>query len=359
MVSSMVMYEQLLFLESRLDLGDEERIVVPINKSLSEDMKVLQAALEAYPSILITGASSHVPSFYGDSWPVRRSLEDTPVQTENFVITEDYPEVMSYQLLAGRMLRGDLQSDIDGGYVINETCATMLGFDSYEEAIGQTLYFGSDEPKKGKIIGIAKDFHFDSFREKISPALFQFQPYEWMNYKFLVMKVPVHEAVQAIEAVETEIGKIDPDWVIDASFFEDHFKQRYLQETNQGKLATSLTLIAIILTCLGQIGLILHYVLSRQKEMAVRKVLGATVRQLCSMMTRSYVLMMGLSITLAIPICIYFLTEWLSTFYYRIPLGPKPFVLATIGAGFIVISVITSVALNAARKNPVESLAEE
>jgi putative ABC transport system permease protein len=347
------------FLESRIDVEEDERIVIPINASLGNDIELLQASLDAYPGIRATAASSHVPSFYGDSWPVRRSLEDTPVQTENFVVTPEYPKVMAYRLLAGRMLNGDLQSDVDGGFVLNETCIAMLGFDSNEEAIGQTVYFGNDQPKQGKVIGVVKDFHFDSFREKIGPALFQFKSYDWMDYKFLVVKVPASEALNAIKSVETEIAKIDPDWVVEASFFGDHFKGRYLQETNQGKLATSLTLVAIMLTCLGQIGLILHYVLSRQKEMAIRKVLGATVQQLWRMMTRSYVLLMGVSITLAAPVSLYFLTEWLNSFYYRITLGPKPFILATLAAGFIVLGVITSVALNAAKKNPVQSLSEE
>lgn len=359
MVSSIVMYQQLNFMEEKVDLGESSRIVIPINDEISDGMSVLEESLKAYTFVSSVAASSHVPSFYGDSWPVRTTLESTPIQTENFVITEDYLQVMSYKLLAGRSLNGHLQTDIDASFVVNETSVEMLGFQSIEDAIGQTIFFGSDEPKKGKIVGVVEDFHFESFRDKISPALFQFQPYDWMDYKFLVLQVPDHQVINTIEAVEKEIRKMDPDWVVEADFYEDHFKRRYLKETAQGKLATSLTLVAILLTCLGQVGLILHFVVSRQKEMAVRKVLGATIGQLWVMMTKSYFGLMVLAIVLAVPLCTYLLNSWLNEFYYRINLGPGPYFIAAGLACLIVVSVISAVALKSARKNPVESLSEE
>lgn len=359
MVSSIVMYQQLNFMEEKVDRGESSRIVIPINDKISDGMSVLEESLDAYSFISSVAASSHVPSFYGDSWPVRTAMESTPIQTENFVITEDYLQVMSYKLLAGRSLNGHLQTDIDASFMVNETSVEMLGFLTIADAIGQTIFFGSDEPKKGKIVGVVEDFHFESFRDKISPALFQFQPYDWMDYKFLVLKVPEHQVINAIEAVEKEIRKMDPDWVVEADFYEDHFKKRYLKETAQGKLATSLTLVAILLTCLGQVGLILHFVVSRQKEMAVRKVLGATIGQLWVMMTKSYFGLMLLAIVLAVPLCTYLLNSWLNEFYYRINLGPGPYFIAAGMACFIVISVISVIALKSARKNPIESLSEE
>ncbi len=359
MVSSLVMYEQLSFMDDKVDRGTSSRLVIPINANLSDHVQLLEESLEAYPYVLSAAASSHVPSFYGDSWPVRTGMEASPVQTENFVITEDYLDVMSYKILAGRALSRNLQTDINSGFVVNETCVKMLGFSSLEEAIGQTIIFGSDEPKEGKIIGVTEDFHFESFREKISPALFQFKPYDWMNHNFLILKVPEHEVVRAIELAENEIAKTDPDWVVEASFYEANFKRRFLQETAQGQMTVSLTFVAILLTCLGQVGLILHYVFSRQKEMAVRKVLGASVKQLWILMTRSYFGLMLVAIVMAVPLSVYLLNEWLSGFHYRIQLGPEPFFLAATVACILVISVISAVALNSARRNPVESLSEE
>ncbi len=359
MVSSIVIYQQLTFMEGKIDRGESARLVIPINDKVSDDIEVLHEALKRYSFISGVAASSHVPSFYGDSWPVRNGMDAIPVQTENFVITDDYLNVMSYKLLAGRPLNSQLQTDIDAGFLVNQTCVEMLGFESLDDAVGKTIFFGSDEPKKGKIVGVVEDFHFESFKERINPALFQFQPYDWMDYKFLVVEASAHESLNVISVVEKEIAKIDPNWVVESDFYEDHFMDRFIKETAQGKLTTILTFIAILLTCLGQIGLILHFVVSRQKEMAVRKVLGATIRQLWVLMTKSYFGLMWLAIALAIPICTYLLNQWLDEFYYRIELGPEPFVIAGAVACFIVISVISGIALKSASQNPVESLSEE
>lgn len=359
MVSSIVIYQQLTFMEDKIDRGELARIVIPINDKVSDDIQIVKESMKKYSFISGVAASSHVPSFYGDSWPVRTGLDATAVQTENFVITDDYLDVMSYHLVAGRLLNSQLQTDIDAGFLVNQTCVAMLGLGSPDEAIGTTIFFGSDEPKKGKIVGVVEDFHFESFREKINPALFQFQPYDWLDYKFLVVQASAQESSNVISVVEKEIAKIDPNWVVETDFYEDHFIGRFIKETAQGKLTSSLTFIAILLTCLGQVGLILHFVVSRQKEMAVRKVLGATVRQLWILMTRSYFGLMIIAIGLAIPLCIYLLNRWLDEFYYRIELGPEPFFLAGAAACFIVISVISGIALKSANQNPVESLSEE
>lgn len=359
MVSSVVIYQQLTYLESKVDPGEAARIIVPLNVKLSEDLMVLQEGLAQYPYIQSTAASSHVPSYYGDSWPVQRSLGGTPVQTENFVITENYLDIMSYNLLTGRYLNAQLESDRKGAFIINETCATMLGFSSLEEALGETIYWGSDEPKKGTIIGISEDFHFESFHDKINPALFQFSPYDWMDYNFLIMEVLERDVVKAIKAAEMEVAQIDPNWIVDASIFEEHFKQRYMAETSQGKLATGLTIVAIILTCLGQIGLILHFALSHKKELAIRKVLGATVQQLWFLMTRSYFRFMTLAIVIGVPCCIYLMNSWLEDFYYRIELGWFPFLVSAFAAFLVMILVVSTIAVKSAYLNPVDSLSEE
>lgn len=359
MVSSIVIYQQLTFMEGQVDRGETARLVIPINDKVSDDIQILQESLNQYSFISGVAASSHVPSFYGDSWPVRYGVDAVPVQTENFVITDDYLNVMSYEVLAGRPLDSQIQTDVEAGFLVNQTCVELLGFGSLEEAIGKTIFFGSDEPKKGKIVGVVEDFHFESFQERIIPALFQFQPYDWMDYKFLVVEASAQESLNVISVVEKEIAKIDPNWVVESNFYEDHFIGRFIKETAQGKLTIILTFIAILLTCLGQVGLILHFVVSRQKEMAVRKVLGATVRQLWVLMTRSYFGLMLLAIVLAVPICTYLLNQWLNKFYYRIELGPEPFLMAGVMACIIVISVISGIALKSANQNPVENLSEE
>ncbi|WP_416864444.1 MAG: ABC transporter permease [Imperialibacter sp.] len=360
LVGSIIIFRQLQFVESSIEGSSEAgTLVIPLNSGLAEKFDLLKSELVRHPSVLDVGASSHVPGFYGDSWPVRLSPGSDPLQTENFVITGNYLDLMSYQIVAGRQLNESLASDKQAGFVVNETCARMLGFNSPESAIGQTIFFGSEELKEGKIIGIAKDFHFESFKEKIAPALFQFSPYDWMGYNFLVVQAKTSDVLEVISAIEEEVGKLDQQWVVDAKFFDEHFKKFHLEEIRQGKLSTVFAVVAIILSCLGQLGLLVNGTLSRRKEIAIRKVLGARVSQLWYLMTEGYVRLFVVALIFALPLAWYLSMKWLDSFAYHISPGPWPFLAATLVSGLILMTIVSVVTIRSAIANPVNSLMDE
>ncbi|MBX2873344.1 MAG: hypothetical protein KTR30_14630, partial [Saprospiraceae bacterium] len=177
--ATFTVWQQMNFIRDTTRPESQEQVVIlQINKILAEKFQSLKLELQKIAGIQKVSAGSNIPTFYGDSWPVMLNQNSPTIQMENYTIQDDYLETMGYELLAGRTLNSQLQSDIDEGILLNETAMTSLGFLEPEEALGQEILWGGSTKKQARIGGIVKDFNFGSFHEKIEPAILQFAPYE-------------------------------------------------------------------------------------------------------------------------------------------------------------------------------------
>jgi putative ABC transport system permease protein len=360
-VATITIYGQMNYIRDSLRPGDDTQVAVfPINDEIHERYDLLNNRLSNVPGVISISAASNVPSFYGDSWPVSISADgEGAVQMENFAIEEDFIETMGYELVAGRPLTRERATDVSSGYLLNERAVKMLEFETPDDALGTTLYWGGENKKRGQVVGVLRDFHFASLKNEIEPALVQFSPREWMTNNFVVLRIRPQDYGQIYRAVAAEVDRIDASWALDLKFLDDNFLAFHQRDMQQGRLVASFSILAILLSCLGLAGLSVFAAEQRKKELGVRKILGASVSQLATLLSNEFTRLVLVGLLMAIPLSWWILREWLDNFAYRID-----FPVWSIPVTAVVIMIIAYMAIGyqsllAARRNPVHALRQE
>ncbi|MFT4032446.1 MAG: ABC transporter permease [Siphonobacter sp.] len=284
----------------------------------------------------------------------QRKKEKVAINVYRKVGDTNYLSIYGFHLLAGRNFA---KSDTTNEFVINETLAKQMGFQHPGEAVGQFLEYNNGS--KIPIVGVVQDFHNRSLHEIIQPTAL-------MNdrsslYDFTI-KLESGSA-QKFDATLAQIKKLwDETYLGDSfsyTFFDDEIARLYNKERNLVKLTNLATGIAIFISCLGLFGLVTFTAERRTKEIGIRKVLGASVTQLVTLLSKEFLVLVGLAFILAAPIAWYFLREWLNGFAYRTELSWWLFASAGILALFVALLTVSSQAIRAANADPVKSLKSE
>ncbi len=360
LIATAVVYTQMHFARQQFLPGNDEKVVLfQINKNINEKFEVLKAELLKQPGVVNVTAGSNMPTFYGDSWPVVRTLGANQVQTENYTIENDFIETLGYQLIAGRDLDKNRVDDELSGFIVNETAVHSLGFSSPELSLGNTIYFGSDNKKKGTIVGVVKDFHFQPLYKSIEPAIIQFSQIEWLTNNFIAARIRSDQFESIRKAIQHSVTQIDPNWIADVKFIDDNFHSLHQKDIQQGQIFGAFALLAILISCLGLLGLIALSIERRIKEIGIRKVLGASVSNIIVLLSKEYLLLISLGLFVAIPLAWFLMNRWLSNFAYRVEMPWWVFASASITVLVIASLTLSIHCFRAALANPVESLKTE
>ena len=263
-------------------------------------------------------------------------------------IDKDFIPLMNIQFLEGKNFSG-LPAD-SSGYVINETLAKQMGLTP--PYVGSTMSF-HDFP--GQIIGVVKDFHFKSIKEKIGPMVF------WTRWGSgtLYVKTTTKKAPEAIKALEKIYNRYPSDTPFNYTFIDQQFDNLYKSEQRTGLLFNIFAGIAIFISALGLFALATHEAQMRIKEIGIRKVLGASTFGLVRLLGKNFVILVSIAIVIACPIAVYLMKQWLSNFAYKTDLEVQTFVFGGILALLIAIITVSYQAIRAALSNPVDSLRDE
>ncbi len=361
LIATLVVYSQMQFARQQFQpIGEDKVVLFQTNQRLNDKYDVLKEEMLKIPGVTKVSAGSNMPTFYGDSWPVRRDLEAQPVQTENYVIENDFLETLDYELIAGRDLDKNRTADKNAGYILNETAVNLLGFDSPQAALDQTIYWGSEDlTKKGTVVGVIKDFHFQSLHNRIEPALIQFSPTSWLTSNFVAAKIKPQQFAAIQTQLQQLVTQLDPNWVADVKFLDDNFEKVHRKDIQQGQIFGAFALLAIIISCLGLLGLVAFSAERRTKEIGIRKVLGASVASIMALLSKEFLKLIGVALIIAIPAAWLLMNQWLANFVYHIDLQWWMFAMAgllTIGSALLTISFQS---VKAALANPVKSLKNE
>ena len=358
--ATFTVWRQMSFIRDTIRPESQEQVaILQINKTLADKFPSLKQELQKIAGVQQISAGSNIPTFYGDSWPVMLNQNSPTIQMENYTIQDDYLETMGYELLAGRSLNSQLQSDVDEGILLTETAMTSLGFLEPEEALGQEILWGGSTKKQARIRGIVKDFNFGSFHEKIEPAILQFAPYEWMISQFLAIRFTPEALDQIRPAIQTQIASIDPSWHTDLQFLDEGFMRLHEKDQQLGKIFAAFSLLAIFISCIGLFGLVAFSASQRTKEIGIRKVLGASVQSIVELLSKDFMRLVFLAILLGLPLAWYSMHIWLESFAYRIELPWQIFLLSG-GLVFLIAGLTVSwQGFRAAILNPVQSLRSE
>ena len=271
-------------------------------------------------------------------------------------IDHNYIPLMEMEVIKGRNFSKDFGTD-SNATIINETAARLLGWD---DPVGKKLYtyfqdgFGNTLISR-EVIGVVKNFHFESMKENIGPLCFRLAD----NYWATAFKVNTADIKQLVSNIESKWKAMAPGMPFSYQFMDESFDNMYRVEQRTGKLGLTLAVIAILIACLGLFGLATYTAEQRIKEIGVRKVLGATIGNIVSMLSKDFIRLVIIAAVFAIPLAWWAMNTWLQDFAYRINIGWWVFAAAGIIALLIALLTVSSQAIKAALANPVKSLRTE
>jgi putative ABC transport system permease protein len=234
-------------------------------------------------------------------------------------------------------------------FILNETAVNQLGI---RKPIGKRFAF---QGVKGNIIGVTKDFHFASLKQKIEPAVFVYKP----NGKKIFIRTTGKEAALALNSVERAWKNYNDGFPFDYKFMDEYFDSLYKSDVRSGTLFDIFTFIAIMISCLGLFGLVTYSAQVKIKEIGIRKVLGASVANITLMLSMDFLKLIIISMFIAIPISWFAMAKWLQAYTYRIHIQWWVFALAGLSSMLIAFITISFQAVKAAMANPVKSLKNE
>ncbi|MCU0380940.1 MAG: ABC transporter permease, partial [Chitinophagaceae bacterium] len=361
MIATIVVYRQLNFIQTTAIGYDKEQLMV-VNFSAGDNDRVQAFKQEvlAIPGVKGATVSGYLPvqpSSRSDNTFSKEAVMDVKNSFNQQVwrVDEEYIPVMGMQVLKGRNFSKEFGTD-SSAIIINETAERILG---YENPIGQKLYTYNgpslDQMTAYTIIGVVKNFHYESLRQEIGPLAMQLAP----NPYACIFKVDAGNLQELVKNVESKYKKIVPGLPFSFRFMDETFNNMYKAEQRVGNVGLSFALLAILIACLGLFGLVSYMAEQRTKEIGVRKVLGATVNNIVGLMSRDFLKLVLISALIAFPASWLMMDRWLQDYAYRINIGWWVFVMA--GAATLLIAFITvsMQAIRAAIQNPVKSLKTE
>jgi putative ABC transport system permease protein len=356
-IAAIIIQQQIHFIETRsLGFDPEQILTVPIQTDyLKTNHETVRRELESIPGVLSVSISGNQPG--GSDWGIPSLAEgftDENMPTLRVMaIDAGFLETFGMEILSGRSFDDERATD-SAAYLINEEAARQLG---WTDPINKTISMTAVDRKAGPVIGVVKDFHFRSMHEKIGPMVFYMPPVNW--YTQYSIKIDASGTQQIIKSIEQKWILLDPDRPFAFSFFDEGYDQLYQQESRLGQIVNYFTLIGVFLACLGLYSLASLTTEQRTKEIGIRKVVGASARQIVVMLSRQYLLLVMLGFMLALPFSIYLLNKWLQTFAYRENINVMLIALGCMTSISVAIVTVVYKSLLAARANPVKSLRTE
>jgi putative ABC transport system permease protein len=354
-----IVSSQLTFLRQK-NLGFEPQQVLVIslkaNDSPRERCEAIKGELLQYPGILAASAVSNVPGERFNQNPVQwpSDSEARQVEVSEARVDSDFFKTLGIKIVEGRGFSKEYPSDVENAFMLNETAARQFG---WENAVGQELIWYDDEvTRRGTVIGVVKDFHFQSLHKNIEPLLFQVMPSE---FNYLLVKISADQVSAALNFIETKWKAFDLNVSFEYSFLEEDFNRLYRAEERMESIFSAFTLLTLFIAGLGLFGLVSFIVEQRIKEIGVRKVLGASVSSLVLLLSKEFALLVLIANVLAWPPAFFSMNRWLQDFAYRIDIGWQIFALAGLLAFIIALMTVSYQAIKAAVANPVDSLRHE
>jgi putative ABC transport system permease protein len=262
----------------------------------------------------------------------------------------DFISTMQMKLVEGRDFSPAFGTDT-AGFILNETAVKKTG---YTNPLGKPFTFWGT---KGTIIGVVKDFHFNSMHQPINNLVLHLR--ENTNWGYAVLRVEGNKTKEVLSGLENIFKKINPKFPFVYDFADEEYKKTYKREALVQQLSNCFAGLAIIISCLGLLGLAMFAAEQRVREIGIRKVLGAGLGSLFSLLSREFLLLVFIAILIACPIAWWAMNNWLHDFEYRITMNAWPFVIAGIAALAIALFTISFQTIRAALANPVKSLRSE
>lgn len=362
-IGTMVISKQINFVQTQsLGINKENLIYVPFQGDMArQKYGVFKQQLAGMPGIKAISRADQFPTdihahAYDMQWEGKDPNEKTVVL--HTTVGYDYLKFMNLALLQGRDFSESFASDNfedtvsrSPGIIINETALKVTG---YKDPIGKRLgLFG----RTGKIIGVVKDFHFQSLHDPIEPLVILLTDnLDWGN---ALIRTEPGKTKEALSSIAKVYAQLEPKFPFKYSFADEEYQKLYENEELLVNLSTIFSILAIFISCLGLLGLAMFTVEQRTKEIGIRKVLGATEFMIFRLLSKDFIQLVGIAFVVAAPVSWLVMDHWLSGYAYRTNIGFALFALAGATTGLIALLTISIQTARVAFANPVKSIRTE
>jgi putative ABC transport system permease protein len=350
LIATYFIYSQFNFMTNK-DLGYDDKNLMMVDVG-HENSKKIETFKEEFAKVI--GVQS-IAKRQAGSWGTRARSNGKDLSVEFDHIDENYLPTLQIKLAAGRNLSKDFPSDFTNAVLVNETYVKEAGWK--DGGLGKTIDFFNGRDTKLQIVGIVKDFHYGTVKEKIFPQVFIASPD--LPYERFLIKINPENKVRTIADIEAIYRKIAPYRPFKYDFVDDLNYKNYEAEAKWKKIITFGAILMIFISCIGLFGLAMLSIQQRTKEIGVRKVLGANLLQISSLVSRHFILLVFISFAFAIPAAWYATNKWLENFAYKIDITWHGFAFSALLTVLIAIVTVSYQAIQAALVNPVKSLKTE
>jgi len=355
-IGTLVIYNQLNYIHNKSLGFDRSQVLVIKNTNvLGKQADVLKQEVKQLPGITNITMSSYQPT--GDERRKTGLFPDPTIDikkdilTEFWTVDEDYISTMGIKLIDGRNFSKQMATDT-AAIIVNEAFVNKFG---HKDPLSQTVYRDFDKVRPFHIIGIVKDFNFESLHSKISPLALVYSP----DNGAISVRLHTANLTALMSQIENKWKRLSPNQQFAYSFMDEDFDATYRSEQRIGTIFISFSTLAIVIACLGLFGLAAYAAEQRNKEIGIRKVLGASVSGIVGMLSMDFIKLVLISILIATPIAWWTMNKWLQDFAYRVNIQWYILALAGVIAIFIAFITISFQSIRAALSNPVDSLRSE
>ncbi len=368
LVAALIVLQQLNFINNK-ELGfDKEKIVIinlfsqNLNNIFSGADSTFQTRLRTYGDEIkrqsFIRASSRISSELGTGISFRGTIPEGFTAEDNMFhanlnIDYDFFETFNIEIVAGRPLSREYATDAAEGFVVNETAVRDFGWGRPEDALGKTFNL---EGKTGTVVGVMKDFHFMGLTQPLTPMSADISS---IGSPLLAVKVMGEDLSDAISYMENTWNELFPEKTFEYRMLDESLANQYESFQDFGMIIAYFTIIAIIISCMGLYAMILYNVQRREKEIGIKKVLGANVGLILSQMYKEFMILVIIGFLLAIPLSYYAISDWLESFVYSIEISPVAYLIGLVIITVLVFATISRTAFKAAMSNPINAIRRE
>lgn len=357
-ISTLVVLQQLTYMKNK-DVGfnKDHILLLDMNQQAQEKYDELKQALLNESNVLgVTGSGQRLGNNF-HQWGFKARVDTGVVNLtpSNVHVDPDYLDVYGIKLVAGRTFSQEYTTDDGLAFIINEAFAKELGYDN---PIGQKVGHGwYPNDSLGTIIGVTEDFNFNSLHYKVNTLSMVYHS-EW-GFSEMSVKINGENIPQALKDIERVYAEFVTDYPISYQFLDEHFEELYKSDEQMGSVITIIAGLSIFIGCMGLFGLASISIQRRIKEVGIRKVMGASTRELMVILSKNFAIMILLSFVVASPLTFLFLSGWLENFAFRVAMNPLIFLVGGVLAMIIALATISFHVIRAANANPVKSLQYE
>jgi putative ABC transport system permease protein len=361
-VCTLIVFLQWSYLKNK-PLGIDPSNIVLMRSPGTEKYETFKEELLKNPNIKSITASSKRPT-YNLSSNLSYTAEGIEYNGNKFMkyvtVEYDYFETLKNKIVEGRSFDRNIREDENSTFILNEAAIKEFGWDEPLGKMFETREIdnttGEWVPRKGQVVGVAEDFHFESVRSKIVPVMY-FINHGMINW--LIIKINSSNTSETLEYIKEKWDDLNVEIKYAPAFYNDDLDALYRAEERFFKLFVIFSGLAIVIACMGIFGLASYTAEQRTKEIGIRKVMGASVSTIVRLINREFLILVLISNIIAWPIAWYFMKNWLINFTYKINLSIWPFIISGLIAIIIALLSVTYKSLKASNTNPVEALRYE